>query len=62
MNDHTVRDAVTSGAVSVAGASTSFFVDTLPIVQWGAAAIAIVAGGITIALGVIKLMDWSRRA
>ena len=55
---HPVKDAVIAAAVSVGGASASFFVKTLPVVQWGAAAVAIVAGLTTITIGLTKLHSW----
>ena len=51
--------AAVGSAVASGGATwTSFFVATLPVVQWGAAAVAIVAGLVTVAIGAIKLRQW----
>ena len=55
---HPVKDAVISAGVSLGSAGTSFFVATLPVVQWFAAAVAVIAGLITIAIGATKLRQW----
>ena len=54
-----MKTAAVTGATSVAGAGTSFFVKTLPVVQWCAAAVAILAGAVTVLLGLIKLHAWA---
>lgn len=46
---------VGAAAASVSGSSFSFFVETLPVLQWVSVLIGIVAGVIAIALGVKKL-------
>ena len=57
---HPGKDAVISAAVSGGAAGASWFVKTLPVVQWCAAVVAIVSGLIAIAIGGIKLWTWWR--
>lgn len=55
-----LKAAAATGAASVSGAGMSFFVKTLPIVQWCSAAVAVLAGLVTISIGMIKLHSWLR--
>jgi hypothetical protein len=61
--EHPVKDAAIAAVVSAGSAGTSFFVATLPVVQWLAAVVAVISGLVAIALGVTKLHQWlkSRR-
>jgi hypothetical protein len=56
-----LKTAAVSGLSSAAGAGTSFFVKTLPVVQWGAAFVAIIAGLITIVIALNKFHAWLKR-
>ncbi len=47
--------AVASAGVSATSAGASFFVATMPYLQWGAALVAIIAGIFAIAVSIKKL-------
>ena len=50
-----------SAGTSLSAAAVSWFIDTLPVVQWTAAAVAILSGLLACLLGVTKLIDWYRK-
>lgn len=55
-----VKTAFAAASVSTGSAATSFFVATLPIVQWSAAAVAVISGVVAIVVGGIKILEWWR--
>ena len=60
MVQYPLKDAAIAASVSIGSAGTSFFVATLPVVQWLAGAVAIISGIIAILLGVTKLRQWRK--
>ncbi len=58
--DHTGGVSVATGTTSVVAAGTSFFVATLPMMQWLAATVAIISGVIAILLGLAKIVGTVR--
>jgi hypothetical protein len=57
------KKTVIAAATSSGAAATSWFATTLPVVQWCAAAVAVLSGLVALAVGLTKLHDWwgSRR-
>jgi hypothetical protein len=49
--------AGTSGAST----ATSFYVETLPMLQWFSVLLAILSGLVALALGIIKLIEYLRK-